>query len=383
MDNQTYIIIAVIAIIAILLFMVWYLDILTPESYSSMENITPTNNWPITGTIVGEPPGVLAGVWKGDKLVHKIEYGYADITNFQPMRWNMHGRIGSITKTFTCTIIMKLMDQGLLSIDDEACNYLPIIPHGITIRQLGNMTSGLYNYTLDRHFNNTLDEDPYKIWNINDLVTAGINHQPMFEPGLGWSYSNTNLLLLGLIAEKVTCQPLDKLYQTMIFDNLGLSNTSLPSAADNSLPCPFYHGYMNGYNNEEKNITKVIRDVTNNNPSWAWAAGGIISNIDDLKIHIKALANGSLLRDRIKNIREDTFVRISDTMDYGFGLFRLNKEWYGHDGQIPGYQTFAICSPSRDVTIVVMCNLFADTQGQKSANVIGKKLMEFVSTNNI
>jgi D-alanyl-D-alanine carboxypeptidase len=74
---------------------------------------------------------------------------------------------------------------------------------------------------------------------------------------------------------------------------------------------------------------------------------------------------------------------MSNIADYGFGLFRIENEWLGHNGQIPGYQTFAVYSPVKDITIVVMCNLFADSQGKEPADAIGRKLIEYVTTNNI
>lgn len=371
-----------VLIILIILFLGLVTYILLKNCNDSYHIEHMTNTWPPDHELVGEPYGVLAGIWKGDTLIHKIEYGVSDIVNHTPMKWDMHCRIGSVTKTFTCTIILMLVDQGLISLDHEARQYLPFIPQGITVRQLGNMTSGLYNYSLDEQFNNTLDRSPLTVWNHKELAMNGIRHPRLFPPGKGWSYSNTNTVLLGLIAEKVTGKTLNDLYQEMIFKRLGLKNTSLPSSNDNTLPKPYSHGYMIGYNNEKNNVTRIIRDVTNDNSSWTWAAGGIISTIDDLKIYIKALGKGTLLGPKAKELRDNSFIELG-LMDYGFGLFRMNNEWYGHNGQIPGYQTFAVYSPVKDITIVIMCNLFADSKGAEPADVIGKKIIDFIVKNNI
>lgn len=373
------ILIIIVLIIIILLLILINSGIILDQ----MESVSPTHEiieWPKDNTIVGESFGVLAGVWKNGNLIHKIEYGYADIINNEKMHWNMHGRIGSVTKTFTCSIILMLIDKGLLSLDDEARKYLNYVPSNITIRQLGNMTSGIYNYSLEDKFNDTLDEFPNKVWNVDELVSIGLEHDPFFMPGKGWSYSNTNTILLGLIAEKVTGTSIDQLYNNMIFKKLGLKNTQLPK--NNKLSYPYANGYMYGYNNNKKNITNIVRDVTHDNPSWAWTAGELISTINDLHIYIRSLVEGTLLSDKTKKLRETTFVKL-DALDYGFGLFRINDEWYGHNGQIPGYQTFAVHSLKRDMTIIIMCNLSATSKGEEPADAVGRKLIEFITTNNI
>ena len=373
--------ITVILIVLFIIFLIYFFTRITNREF--MTEIIPINEtieWPIDSSLVGEPYGALIGIWKNDKLIHQVEYGYSDIMTGEKIQWNMHGRIGSITKTFTATIILMLVDEGLISLDDEARKYLDYIPPGITIQQLGNMTSGIYNYSLEEKMLDAQDKEPQKVWTPNELVTIGLHHDPLFMPGQGWSYSNTNTILLGLIAEKITGRSLGELYKTMIFEKLGLNNTFLPN--NNQLPHPYFHGYMFGYNNEKNNIGLIIRDVTHDNPSWTWAAGELISTMDDMHIYIKALADGTLLSDKTRQLLQNSFVELG-VADYGFGISRINDEWYGHNGQISGYQTYAAHSSKRDMSIVIMCDLFATRNGEGPADVIGRKLIEFITVNNI
>src|SRR5207253_2507969 len=102
--------------------------------------------------------------------------------------------IGSNTKTFTGTVILQVVDEGNLGLDDPVSEYQPKVPNGenITIRQLLNMSSGLYNYAEDKEFNETLDSEPDKVWTPGEVVEIGFQHQPYFAPGEGFHYSNTN-----------------------------------------------------------------------------------------------------------------------------------------------------------------------------------------------
>ena len=112
-------------------------------------------------------------------------------------------RIGSITKSFTGTVVLQLVDEGWLGLDDPISRHLAGVPNGdnITIRQLLNMTSGLYNYSEDRGFNESLDADPGRVWTPEELLAIGLGRQPYFPPGTGFHYSNTNSVLLGKLVE--------------------------------------------------------------------------------------------------------------------------------------------------------------------------------------
>src|SRR5918998_514296 len=145
-------------------------------------------------------------------------FGAGNLEASTPITPNDHVRIGSNTKTFTGTVILQLVDEGKLALDDPVSKYQLEVPNGenITIRQLLNMSSGLFNYAEDEEFNKTLDTEPQKVWKPEELVEIGFKHQPYFSPGDGFHYSNTNFILLGMIIEQLTGQPLEKEFQERI-----------------------------------------------------------------------------------------------------------------------------------------------------------------------
>lgn len=238
-------------------------------------------------------------------------FGTENLGGNTPITPDDHFRIGSNIKTFTGTLILQLVDEGKLGLDDPVSKYQPEVPNGenITIRQLLNMSSALFSYTEDEDFNQTLDIEPQKVWEPRELVEIGFGHQPYFSPGDGFHYSNTNFVLLGMIIEQLTSQPLEQAFQERIFVPLGMSDSLLPERSSAATPDPHPRGYMYQTNVESLNSSELQgekaeqadeaagepNDVTYENPSWAWAAGGAISTLNDLRIWAKADATGELL----------------------------------------------------------------------------------------
>ena len=172
-----------------------------------------------------------------------IALGTSNLATNAPMNVKSHMRVGSITKTFTATLVLQLVDKGDFGLDDPVSNHLPAptgpnppwswsnVPDGntITIRQLLNMTSGLFNYTEDGNFFRQEVSNPTETWNPNDLVKIAFSHPPYFAPGQGWYYSNTNYILLGLLIEKVTGMAFENVFQQDICKPLKLHDTSMPA----------------------------------------------------------------------------------------------------------------------------------------------------------
>ena len=127
-----------------------------------------------------------------------------------PPRADTHFRIASNTKTMTAAVIVQLAQEGKLSLDDPVSKYVPGVPNGdnITIAELLEMRSGLYNYTDAPELSASLDRDPTKVWTPDELLAIAFAHPPNFPPGTAYEYNNTNYALLGLIAEKVDGKPL-------------------------------------------------------------------------------------------------------------------------------------------------------------------------------
>ena len=238
-------------------------------------------------------------------------FGTGNLKSDTPITPDDHFRIGSNTKTFTGTVVLQLVDEGRLALDDPVSEYQPEVPNGenITIRQILNMTSGLFSYTEDEDFNRTLDTEPKKVWEPEELVGIGFEHEPYFRPGDGFHYSNTNTILLGMLVEQLTGRALEEEFEERIFGPLGMRDSLMPELSSAAIPDPHPRGYMYQTNVESLNSPLLEgkeaeradreagepKDVTDDNPSWAWAAGSGISTVDDMVVWAKADATGELL----------------------------------------------------------------------------------------
>lgn len=308
-------------------------------------------------------------------------------------------RIGSNTKTWTGTAILQLVQEGKLSVDDAVSKYRPDVPNGdnITIGQLLDMRSGLYNYTESPAVNESLDNDPQRSWTPEELVTIGLAQPPYFPPGEGWHYSNTNTTLLGLIAEKIDGKPLAQIFQDRFFTELGMTGTSFPANDDTSMPTPSSNGYSYSGNVETLGEGKASlspeklaaiaagtvqpRNTTNDNPSWTWAAGQGISTANDLATWVQAMVKGDLLDEKTQKLRMDS-VAPTDPDDpasanYGYGLAQMGP-LFGHTGELPGYNSFMGYDPVNDVTMVIWGNLAPTADGAAPAAKLAIALIPFV-----
>jgi D-alanyl-D-alanine carboxypeptidase len=294
-------------------------------------------------------PGAVIGVWVPGEGSWVEAKGLADVDAEQAMDIADKVRIGSITKTFLATVILQLVDEGRVSLDDPLQDYAPEVPGSeeITMRMLLDHTSGLFDYTSDEGFQEALDAEPLTKWQPQELVDFAISHEPYFAPGQGWQYSNTNYILLGMIVEQVTGNQVGDEMRTRIYERLGLSNTSFPEGPEMS--GRYSHGYM--YWDDQNNLTDI---TTTFDPSLAWAAGGMISNLGDLEVWAEALATGELLSSATQEERL-TFVDAQQGTQYGLGIVDY-KGFLGHGGDIPGFSNAAFYNPSMDVTIVLSLN---------------------------
>ena len=143
------------------------------------------------------------------------------------------------------TVVLQLAAEGTLGLDDALERWLPgLVANGqaITLRQLLNHTSGIYNYTDDQALNSSLIRNPRRVLTPVELVAVATKHGPNFDPGTRWSYSNTGYILLGLVIEKATATSLEQELRERIFEPLALTRTRFPAAP--TLPRPFAHGYL-------------------------------------------------------------------------------------------------------------------------------------------
>jgi len=299
-------------------------------------------------------PGAIVGMWFPDQGTWVVGSGIGDKSTGAAPQTSDKVRIGSITKTFTATVVLQLVDEKKLSLDDKLSKYEPQVPggDGITIRQLLNMTSGLFNYTDDQAFWAEFLQNRNEVWPPQKMVDIAVAHPAVFPPGQRYMYCNTNYVLLGMIIEKVTGSTVGKQITTRIIDKLGLKNTSFPTT--NQMPSPYMHGYLaaTGQPNDNANV----QDFSIYNPSPFWAAGAMIGNLDDLKVWAEALATGQL----VSKAMHDEQVKFAppNTSGYGLGVMGAAARLVGHSGEVPGYNSSMYYFPASKSMSIVLINRY-------------------------
>ncbi|WKK23323.1 serine hydrolase domain-containing protein [Streptomyces olivoreticuli] len=319
-------------------------------------------------------PGVLGsgvgedGVWQGSA-------GVADRTTQRPREAQDRFRVGSITKAFVSVVLLQQEAEGRIRLDDTVEHWLPGVVRGhghdgrgITVRQLLNHTSGIYNYTEDPELLKTLttdfDRHRFDIHTPRQLVDIAMTHAPDFGPGKGWHYSNTNYVLAGMIAGKVSGRSYASEITRRVIEPLRLRATTLPGTSP-WMPDP--HG--RAYGKPDTAPDAKIRDVTEFNPSWASSAGEIISTTGDLNRFYHALLGGKLLPERQQRELLTTVPTGSPGFTYGLGVLTgtlsCGVQVWAHDGGIPGSTSVVASTPDGRHTAAF--NFNADWTGDTSA----------------
>ena len=300
-------------------------------------------------------PGAIVGIWQDGSEPYLRAFGLRDTATGEKMAPDLYMRIGSNSKTFTVTALLMLADRGKLGLDDPIGRYVEGVPGGdqITLRQLAEMRSGLYDYASDT--NPKMPQEPFRQWTPRELLAIAFSHEPLFPPGSKFDYCNTNTVLLGVVVEKVSGQSLASFIEQHILKPEGLAHTVVPAGAE--FPSPHSHGYL-------KLPDGKIVDATDWNPSWGWAAGNMISTLDDMRVWTRDLALGKLLSPAMKRER-DRFLPAPAEGDgalYGLALENQNG-WIGHNGNIQSYMTYPYSLPDEGITMVVLLNSGADIPG--------------------
>ncbi|MFE7564136.1 serine hydrolase [Kitasatospora sp. NPDC057500] len=274
----------------------------------------------------------LARVTEHGRTVWKGAEGVGDFSTGAEPSANGRFRIASVTKTFVATVVLQLVGEGRLGLDDSVESLLPgAVPGGgsITVRQLLNHTSGLFDYTEDPAIGldhaTWLREGRWRSWTPQQLLAVANSHPPHFAPGAGWSYANTNYLLAGMIVERVTGHDWRREVERRIIDRLGLTGTSMPVHAT-GIRGPHAHTYLD--------LPGGPVDVTEMEPSEMDAAGVGISTTADLGTFLRALLGGRLLPAPLL-AEMLTVAPASGGAQYGLGISRLTTpcgEVWGNNG---------------------------------------------------
>lgn len=297
-------------------------------------------------------PGALAAV-RTPSAFRGAAAGFANLQPREVMRPNDLYRVASVTKTFVSTVVLQLVSEGRLSLDDPVERWLPtLVPNGgsITIRQLLDHTSGLFDYNEDAAFVNALLSNPGRTWLPRELLAFAFSHPPLFAPGANWAYSNTNYVLLGLVIEAVTGSGVRQALADRVFNPLSLRATTFPTGT--SVEGRFSHGYATVPG------TGTLLDVaTILSPTYGYAAGQIVSNAADLTTFFAALLKGKLLPAvQLKAMKTGS----AENGTYGLGLrttFTRCGRAFGHDGDFPGYRNIVWATANGRRVAVVMVNI--------------------------
>jgi D-alanyl-D-alanine carboxypeptidase len=300
-------------------------------------------------------PGAVVGIWQDGRKPYVRAFGVSNTATGEPMTADMHMRIGSTTKSFVVTGILMLADQGKLNLDDTIDRYVKGAPNGdkITLRQLAAMRSGLFNYADET--NPKMPEQPFRQWTPRELVEVAFRHQPFFPPGNAFDYSNTNTVLLGLVVEAVSGQSLKSFIDEKILKPEGMTHTMFPEGAE--IPSPHAHGYL------ALPDGKIV-DATDWNPSWGWAAGNMISTLEDMRVWARLFAGGELFSTERK-VERDRFLSAPGEGEgalYGLGVEYQNG-WIGHNGNTLSYMAYPYYLPAEGITMVVLLNTGANIPG--------------------
>ncbi|MFI9051933.1 serine hydrolase domain-containing protein [Streptomyces sp. NPDC053427] len=293
------------------------------------------------------------GQWVGSAGVRKLGEAAKPPTNG-------HFRIGSITKTFTATLVLQLVAEGRIGLDSPADDYLPELDldRRITVRMLLQHTSGLFSFTGEVYDDGTVVpggvpgvgkewmDNQFRTYRPEELVRLALSKPARFEPGTDWSYSNTNYVVARLLIEQVTGRSYAEEMRRLILRPLGLTGTVVPGASP-EIPEPHAHGY---YGYEDAGEWKVA-DTTRFNPSWISAAGDMISTSQDLHTFFSALMSGKLLPAPLLAEMRTPHPK----MGYGLGVFVEKTDGGGtilqHNGGFWGWAALMYSTPDGSKTL--------------------------------
>jgi D-alanyl-D-alanine carboxypeptidase len=301
-------------------------------------------------------PGVAAYVKIGDGEWNE-SLGVGDLDTQEPYDPASHVRIASITKTFTATAVLELVDRGEVSLDDTLDTYVPGITNGstITVRDLLSMTSGVWDFTSDDELIARWTDDPTMPWTLDDTIELIKGKPAQFAPGEKVLYTDSNYALLTKILEEVTGMTGSEAVTSMVIEPLGLDDTRFPAADQSGVPDPHQQGYRPP--GQELGALDTLVPVSEINPEVASGAGNMTSTLADLAVWVRALADGDLLSPELQQQRL-AFQRFDGQkidVGYGLGVIRIN-DVIGHDGAIIGYSSVAMYYPEADATFVIVGN---------------------------
>jgi D-alanyl-D-alanine carboxypeptidase len=312
-------------------------------------------------------PGVVVGVAQDDQTLLARPYGKANLEHGVPVVRATVFRLASVTKQFTAAAVLRLVEEGRVSLDDRLSRYVPELPQAkdVTLYSLLVQTSGLPDYAEDPELLRTrsIARTPQE---MVDLI-GRLEPRFQFEPGTRWAYSNSNYALLGVVIERVSGQTLEAFFEEQLFRRAGLTATAIDDPGD------VVQHRAQGYK-KDKNAASGYANAGWISPTVPGPAGGLRTTVDDLLHWSHALLSGQVLEPatvqrmvapgKLRDGRTTKLGMPEDWQrgldsDYGMGVFVTNTNvgrrlW--HAGDIDGFSTWLAHYPEARVTIAVMQN---------------------------
>ena len=312
----------------------------------------------------GGPPGAVATLYRNGHMT-VLRAGRADVSRPGAPTATQHMRIASIAKAFSGAVALHLVQEGRLSLDDMIGQRIPSLPKAwasVTVRELLNHTSGIPDYTQSKRFATQAGAHPRAYVTPTGIIDFVRSDRLAFAPGSRYAYSNTDNIIVGLIAQSVTHTPYPTLVRRIVFNPAGLTQTTFPTRRI-TLPDPFIHGYVVSPGEAPSDVTSSL------SPSGAWASGAIVSTPTDLGAFIRADL-GLTFFGAAQQHQQMRFVPGSSSPagpganSAGLGLFRYTTRCgtvYGHTGNFPGYTQFAAATADGSRSVTTTLNIPAPT----------------------
>jgi D-alanyl-D-alanine carboxypeptidase len=306
----------------------------------------------------GGPPGMSVLIQRGDRREF-LARGFADLRTRRRPTAGDHMRIASVAKAYSGAVALALVADGRLGIGDTIGARLPgLLPRAeaATLGQALQHTAGLPDYIRAPAFIARFQRDPTAYISPRELIDFVRDEPLAFTPGSRYEYSDTDNVVVGLMAEAVTGRPYERLLAREIYRPLGLTETSLPRTV--RMPRPYLHGYDVAPNQGAEDVSELI------NPAGAWASGGIVSTPLEVARFFRAYVAGRFFGATIR--RQQLRFRPGNSSPpgpgrnaSGLGLFRYRTRCgtvYGHTGSFPGYRLFAAATRNGRRSVVFSAN---------------------------
>ena len=304
----------------------------------------------LSATYKADAPGATVIVVKDGKTLLRKAYGLADVERKLPLAADTPMRLGSITKQFTSTAILMLVDEGRIRLDDDITVYLPDYPtqgKKITIEHLLTHTSGIVSYTGKPGYALAMQKD----LTVQQMVDSFKNDPLDFAPGSRYKYNNSGYFLLGAIIEKVSGKTYDKFVEERIFVPLGMTRSA-------------YEGHERDKTPRAQGYTRAPEGFQPSKPismTQPYAAGSLVSTVDDLARWDAAVSSGKLLQaGSWQRAFTPYTLSTGSSTGYGYGWETgtlRGAQMIGHGGGIPGFNSFALRLPAEKLYVAVLSNV--------------------------